>query len=171
MYFCSAEVVALLNNLNNVKADVLSLKQSYAAVESARSSEIQSLKSTVLSLKVDLSKLSTTVCNAVTNIGFAAQRIESDKSLGVANLRTEIRLLKDAVRDIQDSLYYGNNVLPNTSTGKSKKSSKKAKVVQTSDASGTISMTDQSNDSATSTMYERLFGEANSVSASGRCCS
>ena len=152
---------------------MLSLKQSYAAVESARSSEIQSLKSTVLSLKVDLS---TTVSNAVTNIGFAAQRIESDKSLGVANLRTEIRLLKDAVRDIQDSLYYGNNVLPNTNTGKSKKSSKKAKVVQTLDASGTISMTDQSNDSATSTMHERFFWRGQlclglSCTGSGRCCS
>ena len=155
-----------LNNLNNVKADVLSLKQSYAAVESARSSEIQSLKSTVLSLNVDLNKLSTTVFNAVTNIGFAAQRIESDKSLGVANLRTEIRLLKDSVRDIQDSLYNVNNVLPNMNTGKSKKSTKKAKVVQTSDASGTISMADQSNDSATSNMHECLAGETNCVSAS-----
>ena len=45
---CSAEVASLLNNLNNVKADVLKLKQSYAAVETVRPSGIQSLKSTVL---------------------------------------------------------------------------------------------------------------------------
>ena len=103
---CSAEAVALLNSLNNVKADVLSLKQSYAAVESVRSSElIQSLKSTVLSLKVDLSKLSTAVSYTVTNISFAARRIESGKKLRVANPRTEIRSQKDSVRDKQNSLH------------------------------------------------------------------
>ena len=34
---CSAEAVALLNSLINVKAEVLSLKQSHAAVELVRS--------------------------------------------------------------------------------------------------------------------------------------
>ena len=106
---CSTEVASLLNNLNNVKADVLNLKQSYAAVETVRSSEIQSLKSTVLGLKSELSTLTTTVSKAVTDIVFTAQRIESDKSLGVAKLRTEIRLLKDSVRDIQDSIDSAKN--------------------------------------------------------------
>ena len=56
-------------------------------------------------------------------------------------------------------------------TGKSKKSTKKAKVLQTPDAYGTISMTDQSNDSATSNMHERLAGEGLCRAGSGRCCS
>ena len=47
-------------------------------------------------LKSDLSTLTSTVTKAATDIVLAAQRIESEKSLGVYNLRTEVRLLKDS---------------------------------------------------------------------------
>ena len=149
---CSAEVASLLNNLNNVKADVLNQKHCYAAVETVRSSEIQSLKSTVLGLKSELSTLTTTVSKAVTDIVFTAQQIESDKSLGVAKLRTEIRLLKDSVRDIQDSIDSAKNGrLSHSKTlvsDKRKKSSKSNKVAQSSVTSGTGNMNDKINDTA-----------------------
>ena len=144
---CSTEVAALLSNVNNVKADVLSMKQSYAAVEATRSSEIQALKSTVLGLKADLSKLSTTVSKAVTDIALAAQRIDSDKSNGVAKLRTDIRLLKDSVRDIQDSLDSVNSLSTNSTTsvfGKSKKTAKKNKVSQNPVPSRTVNISEES---------------------------
>ena len=144
---CSTEVAALLSNINNVKADVLSMKQSYAAVETTRSSEIQALKSTVLGLKADLSKLSTTVSKAVTDIALAAQRIDSDKSNGVAKLRTDIRLLKDSVRDIQDSLDSVNSLSTSSNTsvfGKSKKTAKKNKVSLNPVPSSTVNISEQS---------------------------
>ena len=97
---CAAEIKSLENSLSNVKADVFGLKQQYIASEATRSSQIQTLKSTVLRLKSDLSTLTSTVTKAVNDIVLAAQRIESEKILGVYNLRTEVRLLKDSVRDI-----------------------------------------------------------------------
>ena len=99
-YDCAAEIKSLENSLSNVKADVLGLKQQYIASEATRSSQMQTLKSTVLGLKSDLSTLTFTVTKAVNDIVLAAQRIESEKILGVYNLRTEVRLLKDTVRVI-----------------------------------------------------------------------
>ena len=91
---CAAEIKSLENSLSNMKAYVLGLKQQYIASEDTRSSQIQTLKSTVLGLKADLSTFTSTVTKAVTDTVLAAQRIESEKSLGVYNLRTEVRLLK-----------------------------------------------------------------------------
>ncbi|MCG7879660.1 MAG: hypothetical protein N0C90_25530 [Candidatus Thiodiazotropha endolucinida] len=129
---CASEVKSLESSLNNMKADVLGLKQQYVASEATRSSQIQTLKSTVLGLKADLSTLTSTVTKAVTDIVLAAQRIESEKSLGVYNLRTEVRLLKDSVRDIHDTLEnmtYGPSAGLSTAS-KPRKQSKKGKKVE-----------------------------------------
>ena len=64
---------------------------------------------------------------AVTDICLAAQRIDSDKSNGVAKLRTDIQLLKDSVRDIQDSLYSINSFSSNSFTGVFNMTAKKTK--------------------------------------------
>ena len=125
----ATEIKSLEISLNSMKADMLGLKQQYVASEATRSSQIQNLKSTVFGLKADLSALTSTVTKAVTDITFAAQRIESEKSLGVHSLKTEVRLMKDSVRDIQDTL---NNMTHgplrrNIAATKSSKSSKKSK--------------------------------------------
>lgn len=127
---CAVEIKSLVDSLNNVKADVLNVKQGYIATETSRSSQIQSLKSTVIGLKSDLNTLTSTVSKAVTDIVLAAQRIESDKSLGVASLRAELRLLKDSIRDIQDVMdtnTYGASPRNTLTASKSKKTVKKSK--------------------------------------------
>ena len=58
---CAVEIKSLVDSLNNVKADVLNVKQGYIATETSRSSQIQSLKSTVIGLKSDLNTLTSTV--------------------------------------------------------------------------------------------------------------
>ena len=125
----AAEIKSLEINMNNMKADVLGLKQQYVASEATRSSQLQTLKSTVFSLKADLSSLTSTVTKAVTDISLAAQRIESEKSLGVHSVKTELRLLKASVRDLQDTLDNMTHGPPrdNAAASKSKKLSKKAK--------------------------------------------
>lgn len=100
----SAEIKVLTESMNSLKADILTLKQKHVAVETTRSNEIQTLKTTVISLKSDLSRLSNTVTKAVTDIKLCAERIESEKSLGVVSLRNEFRVIKNNVNCIQDAV-------------------------------------------------------------------
>ena len=93
----TSEIKMLIESMNNVKADFLNIKQTQLASETARSSQVQALKSTVLSLKY---LLSSTVSKAVTDIRLAAERIECENSLGVANLKNELKILKYNVRDM-----------------------------------------------------------------------
>lgn len=71
----SSEIKELVQSMNTVKADVLNLKQKTVAVETARLSEIKTLKSTVLTLKSDITLLSSTVSKAVTDIRCTVERI------------------------------------------------------------------------------------------------
>ena len=98
----TSDIKMLIESRNKVKADVLNIKQTQLASETTRSSQVQALKSTVLSLKSDLTLLPSTVSKAVTDIRSAAERTESEKSLGVANLKNDLKILKYNVRDIQD---------------------------------------------------------------------
>lgn len=100
----SAEIKSLMQNMTSLKAEVLNLKQKYVAIETARSTEIQTMKSTILILKSDISLLSSTVSRAVTEIRLAAERIESEKSLGVVNLKSEIRTMKQNMKAMQDTV-------------------------------------------------------------------
>lgn len=100
----SVDIKELSQNMSTVKAEILTLKQKIVAVESTRSSEMQTLKSTVLTLKSDLTMLSSTVTKAVTDIKLTVERLESAKSLGVANLKNELRLVKQTVNDLQDTV-------------------------------------------------------------------
>lgn len=100
----SVDIKELSQNMSTVKAEILTLKQKIVAVESTRSSELQTLKSTVLTLKSDLTMLSSTVTKAVTEIKLTVERLESAKSLGVANLKNELRLVKQTVNDLQDTV-------------------------------------------------------------------
>ena len=109
---CASEIKALTENMNNLKASLLNVQQTQLATETTRSSQIQNLKSTVLGLKNDITLLSATVSKAVTDIRLACERIESEKSLGVVSLKTELRLVKDNVHDIQDVLENMSRVSP-----------------------------------------------------------
>lgn len=100
----SVDIKELSQNMSTVKAEILTLKQNIVAVESTRSSEMQTLKSSVLTLKSDLTMLSSTVTKAVTDIKLTVERLESAKSLGVANLKNELRLVKQTVNDLLDTV-------------------------------------------------------------------
>ena len=99
------EIKVLTESVNSLKADMLKMKQSHLAVETTRSKQIDTLKSTVLGLKADITTLSNVVCKAVTDIKLSAERIESEKSLGVTNLKSEMRLMKGSLASIEDSVF------------------------------------------------------------------
>ena len=101
----SSEIKVLAESVNSMKADMLKMKQSHLAVESARSKQIDTLKSTVFSLKSDISKLSSAVTKAVTDIRLSAERMESEKSLGVTNLKSKMRLMKGSLASIEDTVF------------------------------------------------------------------
>lgn len=98
----ATEIKSLTDSMNNLKADVLNMKQKQIGIDQSRSEQISNLKSTVFSLKSDLNELSSTVVRAVTGIRLCAERIESEKSNGVANLKNELRVLKDNLNCMQD---------------------------------------------------------------------
>ena len=52
-YDCAPEIKVLTESINSMKADVLKMKQSHLAVETNRSKQIDTLKSTVLDLKTN----------------------------------------------------------------------------------------------------------------------
>ena len=84
---------------------MLKMKQSHLAVETTRIKQIDTLKATVLGLKADIASLSNIVCKAVTDIKVSAERIESEKSLGVTNLKSEMRLMKGSLASIEDPVF------------------------------------------------------------------
>ncbi|MCG8048789.1 MAG: hypothetical protein N0E48_24800 [Candidatus Thiodiazotropha endolucinida] len=100
----SSELKVLSDSINTLKAEVLHMKQSQVALETTRTKELQTMKSTILGLKSDLSSISSTVNSAVVNITLCAERIESEKSLGVTHVKNEVKLLKDSVKMLQDSI-------------------------------------------------------------------
>ena len=104
-YDCASEIKVLTESINSMKADMLKMKQSHLAVKTNRSKQIDTLKSTVLGLKVNISTLSQVVSRAVTDIKLCAERIECEKSLGVTHLKSEIRLVKENLASIQDTVY------------------------------------------------------------------
>ena len=100
----SIEIRELTQNMSAAKAEILTLKQRMVGIETTRSSELQTVKATVLFLKSDLNVLSNTVQNAVVDIKLAIERLESDRSLGVVSLKSELRVVKQTVKDLQDSM-------------------------------------------------------------------
>ena len=102
----SMELKVLFDSVKTLLAELLHLKQSYSAVEAAlaRSKEFYSMKTTILSLKSDLSSLTTTVKSAVVNITLCAEKIESEKSLGVTHLKNELKLLKHDSNAMQETI-------------------------------------------------------------------
>ena len=132
----SAEIKILTESMNSLKADILTLKQKHVAVETTRSNEIQTLKTTVMSLKSDLSRLSNTVTKAIMDIKLCAERIESEKSLGVVSLRNEFRVMKNNVNCIQDAVdKLHNENSPSKITLSQRKAGKKSKSVPTTTSS------------------------------------
>ena len=75
----SVEIKSLTDSLINLREEFLNLKQKQITIEHVRSEQITQLKSTVSSLKTDLTVLSSTVVRAVTDIRLCAERIESEK--------------------------------------------------------------------------------------------
>ena len=63
--------------------------KSHLAIETTRSKQIETLKSTYL--KSDLNTLSNVVSRTVTGIRLCTERTESEKSLGVTNVKKEFR--------------------------------------------------------------------------------
>lgn len=163
----SAEIKVLTESMNSLKADILTLKQKHVAVETTRSNEIQTLKTTVMSLKSDLSRLSNTVTKAVTDIKLCAERIESEKSLGVVSLRNEFRVIKNNVNCIQDAVdKLHNEKPPNKLTLSQRKAGKKCKNGQTTstvntDISGNLTdsqlATENTNSAPSGSFSESLF--------------
>ena len=105
LYDFAPEIKVLTESVNSMKADILKMKQSHLAIETTRSKQIETLKSTVLCVKSDLNTLSNVVSRAVIDIRLCAERIESEKSLGVTNLKNEFRLMKGSLASIEDTIY------------------------------------------------------------------
>lgn len=83
----STEIKALTDTVNTLKAEVLHMKQTLLALETTRTKELQTMQSTILGLKSDLSFLTTIVSSVIVKITLCAERIESEKSLGATRVK------------------------------------------------------------------------------------
>ena len=86
------EVKMLSDAVTTVKAELLRMKQTQTALETARSKELQSMKSTMLGLKSDLTTLTNSVKSGLNVISLSVSRIESEKCMVVTHLKSELKL-------------------------------------------------------------------------------
>ena len=103
-YDSSSEIKILSDSVNTLKAEVLHLKQTQTAVETARSKEIQSLKTTILGLKSDITCLTNLTQTSLNKIALSTERIESEKCLGITQLKNELKVMRINIRDMKDSI-------------------------------------------------------------------
>ena len=80
------------------------MKQTQTAVEVTRSKEINTIKSSILVLKSELTDLKAYVQIGLNKILLCSERIESEKCSGVTQLKNELKLVKDKIRDMHDSI-------------------------------------------------------------------
>ena len=69
------EVKMLSDAVTTLKAELLHMKQTQTALETARSKELQSMKSTMLGLKSDLTTLTNSVQSGLNVISLSVSRI------------------------------------------------------------------------------------------------
>ena len=100
----SVEIKVLTDSVNTLKADMLHMKQTQTAVEVTRSKEINTIKSSILGLKSELTDLKAYVQTGLNKILLCSERIESEKCTGVTQLKNELKLVKDKIRDMHDSI-------------------------------------------------------------------
>ena len=66
-----------------LKAELLHMKLTQTALETARSKELKAIKSTILGLKSDLTTLTNSVKSGLNEISLSVSRMESEKCKGV----------------------------------------------------------------------------------------
>ena len=91
-YDSSSEIKILSDSVNTLKAEVLHLKQTQTTLETARSKEIQSMKTTILSLKSDITTFTNLTQTSLNKIALSMIRIESEKCLGITQLKMNSKL-------------------------------------------------------------------------------
>lgn len=120
----AAEIELLTQTVNNLKSEILYLKQTQIGTEEVRTHQIQTLKSSIVALKTDMNVLSSSVSKHLTEIKLGIERIESDRCTGIVQMKSELRTLKESVKDMQD--IYDRRVY-STSKGKTDKTLKPQK--------------------------------------------
>ena len=103
-YDSSSEIKILSDSVNTLKAEVLHLKQTQTALETARSKEIQSMKTTILGLKSDITTFTNLTQTSLNKIALSTERIESEKCLGITQLKNELKVMRINIRDMKDSI-------------------------------------------------------------------
>ena len=103
-YDSSSEIKILSDSVNTLKAEVLHLKQTQTALETARSKEIQSMKTTILGLKSDITTFTNLTRTSLNKIALSTERIESEKCLGITQLKNELKVMRINIRDMKDSI-------------------------------------------------------------------
>ena len=98
------EVKMLSDAVTTLKAELLHMKQTQTALETARSKEFQSMKSTMLGLKSDLTTLTNSVKSGLNVISLSVSRIESEKCMGVTHLKSELKTMKIQTKCMQDDI-------------------------------------------------------------------
>lgn len=121
----TSEIKALMQDIANVRAEMLNMKQVQVGAEQLRANQITTLKSSIVSLKTDMNLLTSIVKKTLTEIKLGIERIESDKCSGVVQLKNEVRLLKDNVKNIQEMV----DTFDSSSCAKPTNSAKKQKTV------------------------------------------
>ena len=91
-YDSSSEIKILSDSVKTLKAEVLHLKQTQTALETARSKEIQSMKTTILGLKSDITTFTNLTQTSLNKIALSTERIESEKCLGITQLKMNSKL-------------------------------------------------------------------------------
>ena len=100
----SAEIESLKTVINTMKADILALKQEYLDLKNSTTKEVQEVKESVKKLQVELQMEIYDLRGEVKTNAQSIDRIVDEKSNCNASLKSDIRLIKAEVKELQDAL-------------------------------------------------------------------
>ena len=90
----AAEMELLSQTVNNLKSEVLYLKQTQVGTEQVRTHQMRTLKSSIAALKTDMNLLANSVSKYLTDIKLGIERIESNRCIGIMQMKSELSVLK-----------------------------------------------------------------------------
>ena len=98
----NAEIDALKTLVSDMKADIMTLKEHYSEMKNEISEEIKEIKISVQKVKIELQMDVSDLRDEVFTNAQSISRIVDEKSNGNAALKTDIKLIKNDLKEISD---------------------------------------------------------------------
>ncbi|MES9880148.1 MAG: hypothetical protein ABW185_04625 [Sedimenticola sp.] len=116
---CNADINLLREEMSQLRADVILLKQKQSMNE-IRQEQLKLVSKNVSAVGQDIKTMRQTVLSQLKDIKLATNRLESESGLGITKMKSEIRVFSDKLKSCEDSIYSFQSSIDKLSTNKKK---------------------------------------------------